>query len=414
MNYDLVVIGGGAAGMMAAGQAAKLGARTLLLEKNRQLGVKLLITGKGRCNITSAEEDMKTLIQVYGSKGKFLYAAFKAFSNFSVIDFFEKNRLPVKIERGQRVFPVSDQARDVVNCLSDFVSQAGVHVRLNASVMRILADEVGIQSVILHSGEEIRAKKFILATGGKSYPSTGSSGDAYSWMQKLGHKIIEPKPALTPIVVEEKWVEELAGLSLKNVEISLWNDKKIASYFGEALFTHNGLSGPVVLNLSNQVDLKEKQVLKIDFKPALDHQKLDLRIRKDFELQSSKLFKNSLNALLPKKIIPVFITLSGIPEDKKVAEISKQERKTLLRLFKEMTFCVKDLYGFEKAIVTAGGVDLKEINPKTMQSKRFENLYFAGELLDLDGPTGGYNLQVAWSTGYLAAQSAVQSLEHFG
>ena len=406
--YDVVVIGGGPAGMLASGRASELGAKVLLIEKNKQLGVKLLITGKGRCNITNAEDSIKELIQVYGKKGKFLYSAFHHLNNYDVIHFFEKNGLKTKIERGQRVFPLSDNAKDVVNTLKKYIREQSVEIKLNASVKQIVAKtDSNIEKIILQSGEEIYAKKFILATGGKSYPQTGSTGEAYVWLKQLGHKIIPPKPALTPIIVEENIVSDLAGLSLKNVEISLWNTKKIIAFFGEALFTHNGLSGPITLNLSNKVDLTEKQTIKIDFKPALDHQKLDLRIRKDFEQQSSKQFKNSLNGLLPKKLIPIFIQLSQIPEDKKVAEISKKERKKLLLLFKEFELTVKGIIGYEKAIVTAGGVDLTEINPKTMQSKKYENLYFAGELLDLDGPTGGYNLQIAWSTAYLAGESAI-------
>lgn len=409
MKYDIAVIGGGAAGMMAAGKAAELGASVILIEKNKQLGVKILITGKGRCNVTNAQDNLKELINFYGKNGKFLYTAFNKFNNFDVIDFFESKGLETKVERGNRVFPLSDNAKDVVVALKKYLHETGVNVRLNAPVKQLVSSSGKIEKVLLQSGEEILANKFIITTGGKSYPQTGSTGEAYAWLKKLGHKIITPKPALTPIIVKEKLVKELAGLSLKNVEISLWNEKKLAAFFGEALFTHNGLSGPVILNLSNLVDLKEKQTLKIDFKPALDHKKLDLRIIKDFEEQSSKIFKNSLAGLLPKKLIPIFIQLSGIDENKKVAEISKIERKNLLKIFKEFELTVTGLIGYEKAIVTAGGVDLKEINPKTMQSKKFENLYFAGELIDMDGPTGGYNLQVAWSTGFLAGESAAHS-----
>ncbi len=410
MKYDIAIIGGGAAGIMAAGHAAELGAKVLLLEKNKQLGVKLLITGKGRCNITNAEENIKDLISFYGKKGKFLYSAFHNFTNQDVVDFFEKNGLATKLERGKRIFPLSDKAKDVVDSLKNYLNRNNVDVQINVNVKSIISDGNQIKKIILQSGAEILATKFIITTGGKSYPQTGSTGDAYRWLKNIGHNIIPVKPALTPIIIKEKIVSELAGLSLKNVEISLWNDKKIVGFFGEALFTHNGLSGPVILNLSNRVSLKEKQTVKIDFKPALDYQKLDLRIRKDFEEQSSKQFKNSLNGLLPKKLIPIFIQLSEIPEEKKVAEISKKERKKLLQLFKEFELTVDGLVGYEKAIITAGGVDLKEINSKTMQSKIIDNLYLAGELIDIDGPTGGYNLQVAWSTAYLAADAAASSL----
>ena len=408
-KYDIVVVGGGAAGMMAAGRGSELGKSVLIVEKNKQLGVKLLITGKGRCNITNAQDDLKQLINFYGKKGKFLYSAFHNFSNFEVIDFFENNGLKTKLERGNRVFPESDLAKDVVLTLKRYLNKNAVDIQLNSSVKSIIASESKIEKIILQSGEEIFADKFIVTTGGKSYPQTGATGDAYKWMQDLGLKIIPAKPALTPIVVKEKLVTELAGLSLKNVEISLWNDKKICSFFGEALFTHNGLSGPIILNLSNRVNLNEKQYISIDFKPALDHEKLDLRIRKDFEKQSSKQFKNGLSDLLPKKLIPLFIKLSEIPEDKKLAEISKKERKKLLHLFKDFRLSVSGIIGYEKAIVTAGGIDLKEINPKNMQSKKYNNLYFAGELIDIDGRTGGYNLQVAWSTGFLAGESAANT-----
>ena len=323
-------------------------------------------------------------------------------------DFFENNGLKTKLERGNRVFPESDLAKDVVLTLKRYINSKGVDVSLNSEVKSIIASENKVEKIILESGQEIFARNFIITTGGKSYPQTGSSGDAVAWLTKLGHSIITLKPALTPIIVKEKLVVDLAGLSLKNVEISLWNEKKISSFFGEALFTHNGLSGPIILNLSNQVKLSERQYLSIDFKPALDHQKLDLRIRKDFEEQASKQFKNSLFDLLPKKLIPLFIELSGIPEDKKVAEISKTERKRLLNLFKDFRLTISGIVGYEKAIVTTGGVDLKEINPKTMQSKKISNLFFAGEVIDIDGPTGGYNLQVAWSTGYLAGEYATK------
>ena len=410
-KYDLAIIGGGAAGMMAAGHAAELGAKVVLLEKNKQLGVKLLITGKGRCNITNAEPEIKNLISFFGKKGKFLYTAFHTFSNADTIQFFEKQGLKTKEERGKRIFPLSDNAKDVVNSLKRYIDVKNIDIHLNTTVKSINFSEEKIKNILLENGQEIQAHQFLIATGGKSYPQTGSTGEAFSWIQKLGHRIIPVRPALTPILIKEKLVHDLAGLSLKNVEISLWNEKKIISFFGEALFTHNGLSGPIILNLSNRVNLKEKQILKIDFKPALDHTKLDLRLRKDFEKYSSKQFKNALGDLLPKKLIPLFIKLSEIPEEKKVAEISKIERKKLLNLFKEFKLTITGIGGFEKAIISSGGVDLKEINPKTMQSKKIKNLFFAGEIIDIDGPTGGYNLQVAWSTAYLAAENTCGSVE---
>jgi len=283
-----------------------------------------------------------------------------------------------------------------------------VKVSFNNPVEKIiLKDSKKIEKIILKDGQEIIADKFLIATGGKSYPGTGSTGDAYDWLKKMGHTVIEPRPALTPIIVKEDIVKKLEGLSLKNVEVSLWENRKLDSYFGEALFTHNGLSGPIILNLSNTVskNITKDLIIKIDFKPALDYPTLDRRIQRDFEEQKNKQYKNSLDKLLPKKLIPVIIELSGIDENKKVNEITKIERKKLLTLLKEFKLSVKDLAGFDKAIVTSGGVDLKEVDPKTMKSKIIDNLHFAGEILDIDGPTGGYNLQVAWSTGYLAGEN---------
>ncbi len=399
--------------MIAAGHAGELGSRVILLEKNEHLGVKLLITGKGRCNITNAEEDLKKLINIYGQNGKFLYPALNKFSNKDVVVFFESHGLKTKVERGGRVFPVSDNAKDVVGCLKKYLKDNNVEIRLNSPVEKIIistenSNDNKIDKIILKNGEEIIAANFLFATGGKSYPGTGSTGDAYKWLKKIGHTVVEPKPALTPVIVKEKIVKKLEGLSLKNVEVSLWKKRKLDSCFGEALFTENGLSGPTVLNLSKKIgenkikDLK----IKINFKPALDYPTLDKRILRDFKEQKNKQFKNSLNKLLPKKLIPVIIKLSGIEENKKVNEVTKIERKKLTKLLKEFELSIKGLVGFEKAIVTSGGVDLKEVYPKTMKSKIIGNLYFAGEVLDIDGPTGGYNLQVAWSTGYLAGEKS--------
>ncbi len=410
-KYDLAVIGGGAAGMIAAGHAGELGSRVVLLEKNRNLGVKLAITGKGRCNITNAEEDLKNLINIYGKNGKFLYSALNKFSNKDVVDFFENLGLKTKLERGGRILPASDNAKDVVSSLKKYLNEGNVEVRLNSPVEKIIThtknnNDKKIDKIILKNGEEIIADSFLFTTGGKSYPRTGSTGDAYKWLEKIGHTVVEPKPALSPIIVKEKIVEELEGLSLKNVEISIWDNHKLYSSFGEALFTNKGLSGPIVLDLSRKIcKIKTKDLkIKIDYKPALDYPTLDKRILRDFEELRNRQFKNSLDKLLPRKLIPVIINLSGIDENKKVNEITKIERKKLIKLLKEFEMSFKGLVGFEKAIVTSGGVDLKEVDPKTMKSKIINNLYFAGEILDIDGPTGGYNLQVAWSTGYLAAE----------
>jgi len=444
-KYNLAVIGGGPAGMIAAGRAGELGSRVVLIEKNNHLGRKLLITGKGRCNITNAEEDVKKFISVYGKNGKFLHSALHKFSNADVINFFQNHRVKTKTERGNRVFPVSDKATNVLDCLKRYLSDNDVEIKLNRPVGKIVtSDGAGnnkiIQKVVLKNGnrlrqgssvlkEEIYADKFIVATGGKSYPGTGSTGDGYSWLKQLGHTVVTPKPALTPIVIREGFIKRLEGLSLKNVEISLWEDNyKIDSRFGEVLFTEDGLSGPIILDLSRTVGTRSITVgarcltslrkysetghnapknlkIKIDFKPALDYPTLDKRIQRDFDGQKNKQYKNSLNKLLPATLIPVVIQLSEVDPDKQVNEITKIERKRLIKLLKEFELTVESLVGFEKAVITSGGVNLKEVDSKTMKSKIIDNLYFAGEILDLDGPTGGYNLQVAWSTGYLAGEN---------
>ena len=410
-QYNLAVIGGGPAGMMAAGHAGEIGSRVILLEKNEHLGIKLLISGRGRCNITNAEEDLKKIINIYGPNGKFLYAALNKFSNKDVIDFFVSRGIKTKVEINGRVFPVSDNANDVLSCLKKYLKDNKVEVRFNSLVEKIVistgnSNNKKIEKIILKNGKEIVADNFVFATGGKSYPKTGSTGDGYKWLKKIGHRVIALKPALTPIIVKEKIVKQLEGLSLKNVEISLWEKRKIASCFGEAIFTSNGLSGPLILNLSKQIseDKIKDLKLKIDFKPKFDYPTLDKRILKNFAEQKNKQLKNSLNKLLPKKLIPVIIELSGIEKNKKVNEVTRIERKKIIKLLKEFELSIKGLVGFEKAVITSGGVDLKEVDPRTMRSKIIDNLYLAGEILDIDGPTGGYNLQVAWSTGYLAGE----------
>lgn len=406
-KYNLAVIGGGPAGMIASGRAGTNGFGVVLLEKNDRLGVKLSITGKGRCNITNAEENLRKMIEAYGKNGKFLFSVYNYFSNLDVIDFFEERDLKTKVERGGRVFPVSDKSVDVLNCLIKYLKKGKVQVQTKAEVKKIVLKKNKIEKIILTNNQEIIADNYLIATGGKSYPVTGSTGDAYKWLQELGHAIVPPKAVLTPIIVKQDFVKRLEGLSLKNVEISLWGKKKIASKFGEAIFTANGLSGPIILDLSKIArESKEKDMkINIDFKPALDYSVLDKRLLKDFEEYKNKKFINSLDKLLPKKIIPIIVKLSGVDGAKKVCDITKQERKKIVKLLKQFELSYEKNAGFEKAIITAGGVSLNEIDPKTMKSKIIENLYFAGEVIDLDGPTGGYNLQVAWSTGYLAGDN---------
>jgi predicted Rossmann fold flavoprotein len=409
MSKKICVIGGGPAGMIAAGRAAVNGADVVLIEKNKHLGVKLLITGKGRCNITNIESERRFLTEKYGAKGKFLFSALSRFGVEEIIAFFEKLDVPTKVERGGRVFPKSDNSADVLTALGNYMNKNKVRVVKATNVKEFVKKGSKIEKLLLDNGQSVMADEFIICTGGKSYPETGSTGGMYQLIEKLGHTINSPKPSLVPILCREKFIKDLEGLSLKNVEISVWQqNKKKDSRFGEALFTASGMSGPIILDMSKQVGelLSHGEVcLQIDFKPSLSDQILDKRIQKDFQAVSNKMFKNSLDKLLPKKLIPVLIKLSGIDPDKKVNSITKEERKFLLKLLKQFELKVVKLEGFEKAIITAGGVELKEVDPKTMQSKIISNLYFAGEVLDLDGPTGGYNLQVAWSTGFAAGDS---------
>ena len=410
-KFDVAVVGGGPAGIMAAIAAGQNGAKVILIEKTNQLGKKLLITGKGRCNITNACDSTRSFVDSFGENGKFLFTAFSSFGNNDIINFFEKFGLKTKVERGNRVFPTSDNSADVLNTLINQLKKHSVTILKNSEVKNIIISKNKIEKIKLEDSE-ITADKYVICTGGLSYPETGCSGDGYKWAKSAGHKIIKPKPSLVPIVVKENFIKDLEGLNLKNVTISIWqNNKKKDELFGEALFTFDGMSGPIILDLSKNIGrLLEAGIveLQIDFKPALDYKTLDQRIQKDFNENKNKAFKNSLDKLLPKKIIPVLIKLSGIDPDKKVAEIKKEERKKLLKLLKEFKLEIKSIGGFAKAIVTTGGVNLNEIDPKTMQSKIINNLYFAGEVLDLDGPTGGYNLQVCWSTGYLAGKSCAK------
>jgi len=409
MEYNVAVIGGGPAGMIAAGRAGEIGSRVVLIEKNKSLGTKLLITGKGRCNITNKANEPKEMIKRFGKNGKFLFSTFSKFGVDETINFFGNNSLKTKIERGDRVFPVSNKSQDVLGALIRYLKKFNIEIKTNSEVKRIVKKGNRIKKIVLVNGEEIIADNFIICTGGKSYPITGSSGDGYRWAKKVGHTVLTPSPSLVPIIIKERYVKELEGLSLKNVEISIYKgEKKINSRFGEAIFTANGMSGPIILDMSKEIgkELPGKIKLQIDFKPALDIVKLDKRIQRDFQKYSNKLFKNCLNELLPKKIIPIMIRLSKIDPNKKVNSITKEERRRLLYLLKEFSLEIKGLEGFRKAIITTGGIALNEIDQKTMKSKLIDNLYFAGEILNLDGPTGGYNLQVCWTTGYVAGESS--------
>ena len=411
--FDVTIIGGGPAGMMAAGRAGEMGAKVVLLERNNALGRKLLLTGKGRSNITKAEFNSRELIKKYGREGDFLLYPLSVFGVKETIGFFEKKGLKIKTERGKRIFPQSDKASDVLAILIDYLKLGGVKIMTNSKVEKILKQKNRALKIILKDGREISAKNYIIATGGKSFPGTGSTGDGYQWAKELGHSISKLRPALVPLKIKESWPKMAQGLALKNVELSVFqNNKKKDSRFGEMLFTHFGISGPIILDLSGKIaELLEKGEVKLvlDLKPALDFQTLDKRIQSDFSKYSQKLFKNSLSDLLPQKLIPIIVKLSGITPLKKVNVITREERYKLVRLLKGLAMTVSSLLGFEMAIVTSGGVSLKEIDSKTMKSKLIENLFFAGEIINLHGPTGGYNLQLCWSTGYLAGQMAANS-----
>ncbi len=405
----VIVVGGGAAGMMACHAASLCGHQVTLLEKNEKLGKKIYITGKGRCNLTNAS-DMEVIFANVMSNKKFLYSAFYTFDNNQVIDLFETNGMATKTERGNRVFPVSDHSSDVIATMARILKNDGVEVKLNTTVDRLIIKDNKACGVVVNK-KEIYADNVIVCTGGLSYPSTGSTGDGYRFAETAGHTVVECTPALVPFNIREEWVKVLQGLSLKNTAITIYDkDKKLYSDFGEMLFTHFGVSGPMILSASGNIKAdKFKNPLKliIDLKPAMSEEQLDKRILRDFDENKNKQFRNSINKLLPSKLVPIIIELSGIDTDKKVNEISKEERLGFVHLLKNLTMTINGLRGWNEAIITKGGICVKNINPSTMESKLVSNLFFAGEVLDLDAMTGGYNLQIAWSTGYLAGLNCV-------
>lgn len=411
---NVIVIGGGPAGMMAAIESAKNGNDVILLERNRSLGRKLSITGKGRGNLTN-NVDISEFIKNVPGNGKFLYSAFNKFTNKDLISYFNSLGVETKVERGERVFPVSDTAMSFVNALKKELQKYNVKVKVNCFVKEILTStdenkKKRISGVILDSGEILNCDKIILATGGKSYQATGSDGYGYSLAKSLGHSIVEPRGSLIPLETYEKY--DLQGLSLKNVAIKVCDGSKVIyDDFGEMLFTHFGVSGPIILSASAHIlriknveeKLKNKSIkIYIDLKPALSEEKLNQRIQRDFEKFTRKQFKNSLSELLPAKMIPEIIRLSEIDQEKQVDQISKEEREKLVKVLKEFTVTIKKFRPIDEAIITAGGVSTKEINPQTMESKIVSGLYFAGEIIDVDAYTGGFNLQIAFSTGYVA------------
>ena len=407
----LAIIGGGAAGMLASVFAARRGLEVHLYEKNEKTGKKLYITGKGRCNLTNACS-MEDLLESVKSNPKFLYSAFYSFTNEQTIAFFESLGLKTKVERGGRVFPQSDHSSDVISALSRELSRRKADVLLRTEVKELIIEEGRAAGVLLSSGKKLYADAVIVASGGISYPSTGSTGDGYRFAESCGHRVTELSPALVPMEVKEWYAKELMGLSLRNIQIRITEGKKkLYEEFGEMLFTHYGVTGPVILSASSGVGnrLKQKQLtLHIDLKPALSEEQLDKRVLREFEANHNRQFKNAVDSLFPAKLKPVMVELSEIPEDKKVHEITKEERLRFVRLIKDFTMTLTNLRGYNEAIITKGGVSVKEVDPGTMESKKVSSLYFAGEVLDLDAVTGGYNLQIAWSTGYLAGMSAAE------
>ncbi len=415
----VIVVGGGASGMMAAIAAAECGHQVTLIEKNEKLGKKLFITGKGRCNLTNACAAEDFFDHILTGR-KFMYSSYYGFTNEETIRWFEAHGLRTKIERGERVFPVSDHSSDVIKTLEAALHSGSnpVKIRLHTEVVRVLQEADRVTGVMLKKGEHLAADTVIIATGGCSYQTCGSTGDGYRFGEVLGHRVTERQPALVPLTVQEAWVSELQGLSLKNTSICLkYGKKKIYEGFGEMLFTHFGVSGPLILSASSylsptmlaetagrsgKTDAANVLCLTIDLKPALSEQQLDERVLRDFEENQNKQFKNALNKLLPAKLIPVIIRLSKINEEKHVHEITREERNRLVHLLKHMEMTVTGTRGFAEAIITKGGIALPEINPATMESKLVKGLHFVGEVLDVDALTGGFNLQVAWSTAYAA------------
>lgn len=403
----VIVIGGGASGMMAAIAAAQNNNKVVLVERNEKLGKKLFITGKGRCNVTSSK-DIEEIISCIPGNGNFMYSALYTFTNDDLMAFIEKKGVKLKVERGNRVFPESDKSSDIIKCFEKYLSDYNIEILLNTKVEDIKIENNAVMGVILSDGSLIKGDSVIVATGGRSYPMTGSTGDGYRFAEKAGHSVENIKPSLVPLLVKEKWIGELMGLSLKNVDIKLkYKGKVVYEDFGEMLFTHFGISGPVVLSASRKaIDyLPGETKFIIDLKPALTYPEFDKRILKDFEKNKNKDFKNSLGELLPSKLIPVVIELSGIDPCKKVNEITKEERMKLSKTIKEFEVTVCGSRPVEEGIITRGGVSVKEINPSSMESKLVKGLYFAGEVIDIDGLTGGFNLQIAFSTGYLAGMN---------
>ncbi|MDO8492223.1 MAG: aminoacetone oxidase family FAD-binding enzyme [bacterium] len=405
-TWDVAVIGGGPAGMMCAGRAGELGVKVILIEKNQSLGKKLLITGGGRCNVTNAEENLRIFLSKFKKNDKFLFSAFSQYGVKETLDFFHNHKMETKVENEKRVFPKSNTARSVFEVMVDYLKAGKVKVISNSPVMRLVKQGDKIQSIILKSGQEIRARSFVIACGGKSRPETGSSGDGFTWMKNFGHTVSEPSSALVPIAIYEPWARSAPGVSLPLVKITTFqNNVKQGVMKGKILFTHFGLSGPAILNMSHDIGelLKYGKVtISLDLLPTTDQGDLNKKLQQIFIEQRSKKFKNSLIGILPSALRPIIVKLSNIDPEKACHNVTREERLLIVKLIKDLRMDVKRLLGTDKAVVTSGGVNLKEIDFKTMQSRIVPNLYIVGDMLDIDRPTGGYSLQICWTTGFVA------------
>lgn len=411
--FDVAVIGGGPAGMMAAGRAAELGARVILLEKNAGLGKKLLTTGGGRCNILHAEFDTHALVAKYGKKGKSLFSTFSIFDVKATWDFFESRGLPLKIEAEQRAFPVSDSAADVRGVLAKYMAKGSVKVHTGVTV-KGLEQFNGLITKVVHDAGFIEAKNYIVATGGKSRPETGSTGDGFAWMHQLGLKVHEPDVALVPLTIRNPWIIDVVGISLKNVKLTVWQgEKKHQSKTGKILFTHVGLSGPLALTMSKDIGVLLKNnpvIVSLDLFPKLDSGTLDRLVSDVFERGKNKMIKNNIGDLVPPRLGHVLLSLAGIDPSVPLHQLRREDRLAFVALLKDLTMSVSGLLGEEKAIVTGGGVDLNDVDFKTMRCKKFKNLFLAGDILDFDRPSGGFSLQICWTTGFVAGMSSAESL----
>jgi predicted Rossmann fold flavoprotein len=412
-NYDVAVIGGGPAGMMAAGRAAALGARVVLLEKNASLGEKLLITGGGRSNITNAEFDRNIFLRKFGRASKFLFSPLARFGVQDTLDFFDVLGMPTKIEAEKRVFPVSDTSQSVFDALLRYMEQGGVTVLPGAEVTGLDVSDGMVSGIRLKSGGVVRARSYVLATGGKSHPETGSTGDGFRWLEKIGHTVIDPRPSLVPLRVRERWVRELSGVSFPDAKLTVFqDDKKQESRRGKLLFTHFGLSGPLALNMSRGVDelLKQAAVtVSVDLFPSQDIGVLDKELQTLFDSRKNKQVRNGLDGFIVPSLVPVLLEITDIDLDKQINAVTREERIGLVHALKNLTMTVEGLLGANKAIVTSGGVTLSEVDFKYMRSRLFPNLYLIGDILDIDRPSGGYSLQLCWTTGFVAGTSAAEN-----